>query len=285
MESPAKVNLFLSVTGVRADGYHDLATVFQAVEWTDRLRVTKRARPGISLTVTERGVPADARNLVWRAWERLATLPGVDGGIDAALDKHLPHGAGLGGGSGNAAALLVAVDALFDLRLGAAALEAIGAAVGADVPFFVRGGTQLGTGRGDTLEPLDPLTVGAFGIATPPFRLDTARVYAKGGFELTPNAEARTLLGLGIAREDPEGVARGLVNALEGPAFSLRPELKRLKGQLLATPALGALLCGSGSSVFAYYGDEAEARARLRDVPGATLHVAMPRPTGVRRVE
>ena len=283
--APAKINLVLSVLGPRPDGYHELRTAYQAIDLGDRLTVSPRPRGDIILRCAAPGVPEDEGNLVVKAWRRLGAHRHVPGGCEVHLEKTIPAQGGLGGGSSDAAAMLVAANACFDLGLSIPELEGVGAEVGSDVPFFVRGGTQLGTGRGEILTPWPPLGTGVFLVTHLGIGASTAEVYGRGAFGLTPEPDPLTILRLGIAREEPEEVARGFFNALEGPAFSLQPALRELKGKLLGTGALGALLCGSGACVFAYFRDETAAMVAQEtlDPTVAWTRLCRPLATGVHR--
>jgi len=283
--APAKTNLVLTIEGRRPDGFHELRTVFQALDLHDRLTLTPRDDGEIVLTCTEPTIPTDGTNLVVRALTLLRDRTGLDRGADLHLEKAIPHGAGLGGGSADAAAALVAANDAFGLGLGPEDLERLGGELGSDVAFFVRGGTQEGTGRGEILAPTGPLTVGAFLVVWPEVVLSTAHVYGTGGFGLTPDPDPHTLLALGMTREDPEGVARGMWNALERPAFSLHPSLAELKGQILGHEALAAFLSGSGSAVVGYFRDR-HAAGRARDALAGAFprsFVALPSSSGIRR--
>ena len=175
----AKVNLDLRVLGVRADGYHELRTVFQAIELHDTLVCTEKPGP-FTLTCRTPGVPLDASNLVWQAAAALWTALGRGGEIRDAviqIDKKIPVDAGLGGGSADAAAALMALGRLWG---GApiTLLREVGATIGADVPFFLSGGTALGLGRGEEIYPLVDLPPHYVVIVRPPFGVSTAEAYA-----------------------------------------------------------------------------------------------------------
>lgn len=283
--APAKTNLVLTIEGRRPDGFHELHTVFQALDVFDRLTLTPRDDAEIVLTCTEPTIPTDGTNLVVRALTLLRERTGLDRGADLRLEKAIPHGAGLGGGSSDAAAALVAANDAFDLGLGLDELETLGGELGSDVAFFVRGGTQQGTGRGEILTPAGPLTVGAFLVVWPGVVLSTADVYGRGDFGLTPDPDPRRVLALGMTREDPEGVARGMWNALERPAFSLHPSLAELKGQILGHDALAAFLSGSGSAIVGYFEDRVSAEAARAAMAAShpSSFVALPSSSGVRR--
>ncbi len=284
--APGKLNLYLEVLGRRPDGFHEIRTVYQALDLSDRLAVEKVPRGDFALSCDTAAVPTDERNLVARAWRALKSRFRFSGGVRVTLAKRLPVGGGLGGGSSDAAAMLAAANALFGLGLPAKSLEGIASEIGSDVAFFLRGGTRLGEGRGEILRDWPPLKTGAFAVLVAGFPLSTADVYREGGFGLTADRDPLTILCLGIAREDPEEAARGFFNALERPAFSLCPELRRLKGKLLGPEVLGSLLCGSGSSLFAYYATVADARRAVAGLraEGMDVRLALPIDSGVHPV-
>lgn len=283
--SPAKVNLALLVVGERPDGFHEIRTVFQAIDLADTVTLERTREPRLQIACDHPRVPQDDTNLVARAHALLVAEHGIPAGFRITIEKRIPPGAGLGGGSSNAAATLAALNALCGLGLEPEALEALAARLGSDAAFFVRGGTRLGTGRGEHLTDWPAARRLAFLLALPELSVATAAVYRRGGFILTPDPDPLTILSREMTREDPEGVARGLFNALEGPAFSLHPALARLKGQILGSGALGALLSGSGACVFGLFADVDAANAGSGAFTGAarTL-VARPLDVGVRRL-
>jgi 4-diphosphocytidyl-2-C-methyl-D-erythritol kinase len=291
--APAKINLYLEIAGRREDGFHDLITVFQALELSDTLRIRRSDDPTCRVRVTAGDAPEGRANLVHRAWRALREHRPEVGGLEVELDKRVPSEAGLGGGSSDAAAALVAANQLWSLGMPPAELERVGAEVGSDVAFFVRGGTQLGEGRGERLSPWPARRRGAFVLARPGFGLSTPEVYRAlhgaphddRGPTLTPPEERLRLLRLGLTREEPQGVAAGVFNALEEPAFSLRPALADLKRKLLGN-ALGGALAGSGSALFAYFADEASAERAAREVADTFdfVLVTKPRADGIRQI-
>ena len=284
--APAKTNLYLEVLGKRSDGFHNIRTLFQAIDLADRLVVCRTTSDTISVTCDTPGIPTDERNLVVKAWRALKAHHPFPGGVELRLEKTIPAGAGLGGGSSDAAAMLVAANSLFGLGLSAERLEALAGGIGSDVPFFIRGGVRLGEGRGERLSDWPCPARGAFVILSPPFAVSTADVYARGGFGLTPGGAPLNILRLEMTREDPEGAAGELFNALEQPAFSLYPDLRRLKGKLLGHGAVGALLCGSGSSLFAHFAtvEAAEQALDRHRADGLDVRLALPFACGARQV-
>ena len=259
LHAPAKVNLTLSVGPRRPDGYHDVSTVMQTVGLYDTLTVTEGGC-GLTMTCTDPAVPADDGNLVLRAARAFFAetgLPVPD--LRFHLEKHIPSQAGLGGGSSDAAAVLRALRTLYAPSLTAAALERMAAQLGSDVPFFIRGGTALATGRGERIAPLPPLTTGWFVIVKPPESFPTPAMYRRLD-ELPPaprrSADLTAVLEGGAVR----AVAAALYNSFER-AVPPDSAVWAIKDALLAQGALGALLSGSGSAVFGLFADRSAALA------------------------
>jgi 4-diphosphocytidyl-2-C-methyl-D-erythritol kinase len=274
---PAKVNLGLAVLGRRADGYHEIATLFQAIDLEDRLEAEEA--PTLSLACDDRSVPADETNLVLRAARALQSrIPVARGrGASLTLKKSIPAGAGLGGGSSNAAGAILALSALWDLSIDGGAAHEIAVSLGADVSFFLHGGRALGSGRGEALTLLPPGPERSLVVGTPAFPLSTAEVYAALALPLTPPDPAVTVTRFLVKLAEGNDFARAS-NDLERAALSMRPELAAFKSALLERGAEVALLCGSGSSVFGMFSGTVEAgevATRLRGAfPGWTVRVA-----------
>jgi 4-diphosphocytidyl-2-C-methyl-D-erythritol kinase len=249
----AKVNLDLRVLGVRADGYHELRTVFQGIELHDTLVCSEQPGP-FTLKCRTAGVPLDASNLVWKAAAALWTALGRAGPIRDAvvhIDKQIPLEAGLGGGSSDAAAALVALGRLWG---GApmTLLREVGATIGADVPFFLSGGTALGLGRGEEIYPLVDLPPHFVVIVRPPFGVSTAEAYAwydedRASGQRDENREFQQLPVPWPSR------AAQMVNDLEPPVIRRHQEIAGLKAQLREAGATAAAMSGSGSAVFGLF--------------------------------
>ncbi|MEZ5284373.1 MAG: 4-(cytidine 5'-diphospho)-2-C-methyl-D-erythritol kinase [Vicinamibacterales bacterium] len=271
----AKVNLDLRVLGVRPDGYHDLRTVFQSVALADQVTLAESRGP-LVLTCDDPRVPTDRRNLAWKAasllW-RLARLGrGAPRGVRIHLAKRIPAEAGLGGGSADAAVTLLGLNRIWKLGLDLPSLSRVAARIGADVPFFLVGGTALGLGRGDELYPLADLPRVSVVILRPGFGVPTADAYRwfdedAGRPRVSRRAPA--------ARPLPPGWpawAATLGNALEPAVVRHHPTIGRIRQSLVEAGAVTALMSGSGSAVFGLFERADAARRTARDLarPGWT---------------
>ncbi|RBY89609.1 4-(cytidine 5'-diphospho)-2-C-methyl-D-erythritol kinase [Blastococcus sp. TF02A-30] len=294
--APAKINVLLAVGPLRSDGFHELRTVYLAVGLHDT--VTAGPGEGLALTVSGEGaggeVPVDGRNLVWRAAELLAAHAGVRADATLHVDKSIPAAAGLAGGSADAAAALVALDALWGTRAARSDLLELAARLGSDVPFSLLGGVALGTGRGEQLAPVLTdrtwhwvLGIAGEGLSTPAVYAELDRLRAAGrvpdGTQLLPAEPVLAALRSG----PPSALAAALGNDLQAPALGLRPELRRALRAATDAGAVGALVSGSGPTVAALAEDERSAvtlaatlagegvfrtvRAASGPVPGARL--------------
>jgi 4-diphosphocytidyl-2-C-methyl-D-erythritol kinase len=265
----AKVNLRLDVLGLRADGYHELRTIFQAISLHDTLVLETKREPGIDLRITGNsqlaGEPGQD-NLVYRAMNQLAHEIGFQRGVRAVLTKRIPVGRGLGGGSSDAAAALVGLLRLTGKRIAAARMLAIASGLGADVPFFLQGGRALGIGRGDEIYPLPDvarrqvLVISPHDIAVP-----TKDAYQWLSEELTNGDSPTKLMRFCALCWSPQGGA--LSNDFEAAVFPRYPRLAAIKRELLQQGAAEASLAGSGSAVFGVYQHPAKARRAARTFP------------------
>ena len=247
LSATAKVNLALEILGRRADGYHEIVTVVQAVELSDRIVLEEI--DSLDLRIAHREVPRDASNLALRAALALREAAGVENGARISLDKRIPVAAGLGGGSADAAAVLLGLNRLWRLRWPLARLTEVGATLGMDVPFFLRGGTAFATGRGEKVERVPGMAL-ALVLVNPRFASSTAEAYGRLTAAMySDGARARAVVAaLGSRRA--ERVAQNLYNGLEATVAPAHPEIEQMKAALLAAGALGALMSGSGPTVF-----------------------------------
>lgn len=249
----AKINLHLQILGLRPDGYHEVRTILQSLDLHDTLAFSTTPGP-FRLTCDQPGVPTDARNLVWRAAQLLWSLrAGGDApieGVQVVLTKRVPAEAGMGGGSSDAAATLLALSRIWHLSLDLASLARIGARLGSDVPFFLSGGTALGTGKGDDVSPLVEPPPTPVVVVKPPFGVSTPDAY--DWFD--QDRPART--GRLAPRRVPgwPAWALDLHNDLEAPVASRYPQIRRVVRELTALGAIHAAMTGSGSAVFGLFG-------------------------------
>jgi 4-diphosphocytidyl-2-C-methyl-D-erythritol kinase len=247
-QAPAKINPVLEVLGKRPDGYHELALVFQTIGLYDELTFEK-AKEGVSFE-TSASLPADDSNLVVKAAKLFheEVLRGK-GGVRVHLNKVIPIAAGLGGGSSDAAATLKRMDALFETQVGEKKLQAMAAQLGSDVPFFLSGGTALGRGRGEQITPWEPGPEIPLILVKPKEGLSTPAVYQSGKALITLGEKAQGFKDL-LREKNLRKIAGALFNGLEPATFFLMPEVKLIKEELLAAGVLGALVSGSGPTVF-----------------------------------
>jgi len=271
LQAPAKLNLSLAVLDRRPDGYHEIESLMVPVSLGDTLVVRATDSPGIDLRVRfggrlagagrvlARDVPAGDSNLVIRAARALAAEVGIDRGLSIDLVKEVPSGAGLGGGSSDAAAVLRAAAAVWGLEVERDELAKVGGRIGSDVPWFFAGGPAIARGRGEVIEPVAPLPPLFAVIACPAAGLSTAAVYAA----CTPDPGRRgdaARLAAELARGGIAAAVPWLANALEPPARRLCPDVDRLLSDLRRSGAVEPRLTGSGSACFALARTAAEAR-------------------------
>ncbi|MDQ7879961.1 4-(cytidine 5'-diphospho)-2-C-methyl-D-erythritol kinase [Microbacterium sp. QXD-8] len=258
VRAPGKLNLFFEVGGVHDDGYHDVASAYQAVSLYEDVWATPSDdfSVAVSGTVDMSGVPADDRNLAVRAARLVAQRIGYSGGVHLDIVKHVPVAGGMGGGSADAAAALVACDALWGAELGSAELHKLASRLGADVPFALMGGTAIGTGRGDQLSPA--LAKGRFdwvvvpsnaGLSTPEVyaHLDELRARPDIAATRTPAVDPAVLQALRAG--DPIALAEHTRNDLQIAALSMRPQLREVLELGEESGALAGLVSGSGPTL------------------------------------
>lgn len=265
--APAKVNLYLRVTGRREDGYHLLDTLMAPISLGDEVEVSRADGPPGSTTVRadHPDVPPGPGNTVYRAALAFRERTGRQDPVAVELRKRIPVGAGLGGGSTDAAAALRGMNRLLGAGLSDDDLLDLAASVGADAPFFVRGGAARAGGIGERLAPAGPLPKLWMVVLFPNFPVSTAWVYRNYPLKLTKPSDNNNLSG---NLDTPREVARVMVNDLETVTIGRYPRIARLKGRLDERGALGSLMSGSGSAVFGLFADEAEARTAFAGLEG-----------------
>jgi 4-diphosphocytidyl-2-C-methyl-D-erythritol kinase len=261
LKSAAKVNLYLEITGNRPDGYHELVMILQSTDLCDRLDIRLLGSKQIHISCDNAQVPTDESNLAYKAARLMQQNYPDFGGVEIAIAKNIPMGAGLAGGSGNAAAVLVGLDRLWDLGLTQAELCDLAAQLGSDIPFCVAGGTALAVGRGEVLSPLPDLLNLALVICKPrDLSISTVWAYqtfrSQGLLATSPardRHDSSQMLAAIAARDEttPTRVGRLLYNDLERVVLPAHPRINALKNSLQQQECLGVLMSGSGSTVFA----------------------------------
>ena len=258
----AKINLTLRVTGRRPDGYHDVRTVLQSLALHDTLRF-RRIRGPFAIACDDPHCPTDRSNLVWQAATRVwraGGRRGVPRGVLVSIEKRIPLQAGLGGGSSDAAAAIRALNRLWRLNLPADAQRAIAATVGADVPFFLEGGTALGVDRGDALFSMLDVAATWVTLVVPPFGVSTKDAY--GWWDQAKRGRAPSSVQPLFAGSHPLSLSTSeLRNDLEGPVSARHPEISRIVRAMGRAGASYAAMSGSGSAVFGLFDSRVAAAA------------------------
>lgn len=263
LKAPAKVNYRLDVLRRRPDGYHDLRMIMQRIDLCDEITISLVDTPGIRVACGREGVPEGADNIAWRAAEALVKLAGREVGIDIAITKRIPVAAGLGGGSSDAATVLMGVNELLGLGLSDDRLMEIGVKLGADVPFFIFGRTAIAEGIGEVLTAIEQVPVVWLAVVNPNVHVSTGWVYQN--LQLTtekPEVKIPRFYG-SVAR-----LCAILANDLESVTIPQYPVIGEIKEELLAAGAQGALMSGSGPTVFGLFENEGAARTAAERMGG-----------------
>ena len=267
-KTPAKVNLGLHVHGKREDGFHELETIFQMVSLFDDVEL-ELLSSGIKLECDTPGIPTDDTNLVCKAALLLRKSYQVEGkGVSIRLKKKIPFGAGLGGGSGNAAGVLMGLNRLWDLNIDREKLFTLAAELGSDVPFFLTSPCALGKGRGERLKVLESCSKFQVLLVFPGFPIATSWVYQSLRLKLTKRPNNISILRKNLSLSNITSLGSQLYNDLESVVIQKFPEVKVVKDELWAWGALGVLLSGSGSTVFGIFDDPEKAQVACASLNG-----------------
>jgi 4-diphosphocytidyl-2-C-methyl-D-erythritol kinase len=279
--APAKVNLTLRVLGRREDGYHDIESLVQKISIYDRITISERDKPGIHLTCSDPSLPTGSDNLAYQSAQLIMKISRIQvKGISIHLEKTIPHGAGLGGGSSDAAAILMGLNTLWKLSLPRERLAELAQEIGSDVPLFLHPSPSVITGRGERVEPSPILVNATFVVVFPGFSVSTKWAYSN--FRLTKEPDKYTISGLyrtaggALPPEHWQGL---LVNDLEEAVTISHPEVGRCREDLLRVGARASLMAGSGSAVFGLFEDRRTAEnavARLKEGGLQTPRIALP---------
>jgi 4-diphosphocytidyl-2-C-methyl-D-erythritol kinase len=271
IRSFAKVNLALSVLGRRADGYHDIQTIFQTINISDELEF--QHAPHLELHCENLDGVLPENNLVWKAATLFADTLGLKRGVSITLRKRIPAGAGLGGGSGNAAATLLGLRRFWNIDITDSKLQSLASRLGSDVPFFLSGGAALGIGRGEKISSLPDPPVQHLVVIFPGIHVSTAEAYRSLNLGLTSSSEDHRIQRFcGQVKEGKTYLAE-IFNDFETSILSAYPPIMEAKSFLKAQGSVAALLSGSGSSVFGFFSDEESAFAAARESIRATWRV------------
>ena len=252
LPSFAKINLHLEVLGKRGDGFHDICTIFQTVSLHDTL--TFEACEEVRLSCDDPRIPTDNRNLIVKAATILKDRRHIDAGASIHLEKRIPSPGGLGGGSSNAAVALIGLVKLWNIEISLAELIDIASELGSDVPFFLHGGTAVGTGRGTEITPIDVSEEKILLIVTPDVEVSTKEAFA--GLNLTTDGAKSILNNCRFDGESLDLHHAALRNDFETTVFAAHPDLGIVKQTLLDLGAGQAMMCGSGASVFGIFDKE-----------------------------
>ena len=252
LNSHAKINLSLDVIGKRDDGYHEVLMIMLSCGLCDSIKLT-RTEDKITLATNLSFLPCDEKNLAYKAAVSFFEYCQIKGGVDIELSKRIPVGAGLAGGSGNAAAVLCGLNMLYDAALTQDELCKIGAALGADVPYCIHAQTMLASGIGEKLTPLRDFPKTPIVIVKPSFGVSTPTIYKQIDETPIKTHPDTQLLTDAIEKGDVKTVAANMVNVMEEVTIKMHPVIGDIKAELLNRGALGALMSGSGPSVFALF--------------------------------
>lgn len=252
LKSYAKINLSLDLVGKREDGYHLLRTVMQTVSLCDIIKM-KRMRSGISVSCNLRYIPTDRRNIVYKVAQAFFDYTGIEGGVSLKLKKHIPCGAGLGGGSSNGAAVLEGLCRLYGVEMSPVERVKLTERIGADISFFAYGGTALCEGVGEQVTPWKPMPECWLVISKPRVSLSTAAVFSSEltarGFGCVSTDNVLRALEKGSVRD----IFSGARNALEPAALSLCPIINDIKRMMYDNGACFSMMSGSGSAVYGVF--------------------------------
>ena len=256
LKSHAKVNIGLQIRNQRPDGYHNIHTIFQELDFHDTIRLEKRDS-NCQFSSNVDWLAKDDSNLCVMAWQKMVDVFGL-GGVSIELEKRIPAGGGLGGGSSNAATILKGLRKLYELDVSDDELETIGKDLGADVPFFIKGKTQIGDGIGEILKPIETIINGCYLLVVPDLHIDTKWAY--GEFKNILDRPNEIVNFLGFIRKEiiPFELFENDFEAIVVPAY---PEIGQIKNSLRAHGARFASLSGSGSTVFGVFDKDADAKS------------------------
>lgn len=260
LKSYAKINLTLDITGKRDNGYHDVKMIMQTVNLFDLIIVDKK-RGGISLKSNLSYLPTDEKNIAYKAALLFFEKSGIDGGASILIHKNIPVAAGLAGGSGNGGGVLCALNALYDFPFSEEEILKMTVVLGADVPYTIKCGTCLSEGIGEILTPLNDAPKMNILLVKPPINISTAEVYKEFDESTEISHPDTDKMILAIKNGDIKGISENLSNVLESVTVKNNPVISGIKEKMIKNGAIGALMSGSGPTVFGIFEDEKLAKA------------------------
>jgi len=251
IDSYSKINLTLNILGKRRDGYHNIETIMQSINLADRIFI-KEEKEGIKIKCSHPLVPVDTQSLTYRSAEKILNRYRIKKGVKIEIDKKIPLASGMAGGSANSASILVGINKLFALNLSKKVLREIGEELGMDVPFCIQNGTALAYHKGEKVTPLPPINPPLWTIIiNPGFEIPTKWAYNNLDLGLIKREKNNTIAMLKALKErELQGIAKNLFNSFEGLIIKRYPEIRKIKDRLIEEGAMGALMSGSGPTVF-----------------------------------
>ena len=271
LKSLAKINLGLDVLGRRENGYHDVRMIMQSIYLYDEVKIKRTKNPGIEIKTNLYFLPTGKENIAYKAAEMLIEEFHIEEGVHITLNKHIPVAAGMAGGSSNAAAVLYGMNQMFRLGLSQKELMERGVKLGADVPYCIMRGTVLAEGIGEKLTPLPPMPKCQILIAKPPISVSTKMVYEKlDSCEIKEHPDIDGILD-GLKNQDLEQVAASMGNVLEKVTVEAYPVIAQIKECMMEAGALGAMMSGSGPTVFGIFRDRRTAKEAFAKVKAQNL--------------
>ena len=258
LKAPAKVNLFLEILGKRDDGYHEIETIMQEIDLADSLQF-EETQEGVTLECNDKNIPANQDNLVCKAANLILEECGIKKGVLINLEKNIPVGAGLGGGSSDAATTLKALNSLWKVGLNNEELMGFAAKLGSDIPFFINGKTALCRGRGELITPVEVRNRMDYIILFPRVHISTETIYKNLKIDLTKKRKDVSFFLDALKYSEVAGISKLLFNRLEEIIFATYPDLLQVKSTLESFDFCGLSISGSGSAFFGLCNDKHQA--------------------------
>ncbi len=260
LKAPAKINLFLEILGKRNDGYHEIETIMQEIDLADNLQF-EEIQEGVKLECSDKNIPLNQDNLVCKAANLILKECGIKKGVLINLEKKIPVGAGLGGGSSDAAATLKALNLLWNVGLSDGELMEFAAKLGSDIPFFIKGGTSLCGGRGEKISPVEVRSKMHYLVLFPHVHISTETIYKNLKIDLTKKRKDVSFFLDALKFSEIAGIGKLLFNRLEEVVFTTYPDLLKVQSSLKVFDFCGLSISGSGSAFFGLCNDRHQAEA------------------------